>query len=616
VKRVLSWDFHGTGRLPWLVIIFATLLGVVAEDSRGPAFLFKEGAIFKVGREQFNLTTDDGRASFCARAEKFIAEHKTGQRRVKQVLESSESVAAIAQRRRDIRGLAEMVRLAREFPKEQVPEARELMQQEILEIASAIANNHRSPVPSYVGLPDFPFRLAAALSNPVAKGYKPAANVVLGEGTSDLSHADPPQSTYWRRPASISAMDLYAGFGRTQLPCFDNCLWSYAGPKKSGRNAGCELACGSQRIKVKFGETHSEPFISRIFHALGYNVDAADFAPQLRMRYDRRFFRELNPRPEMKMSIGVFFIPIYTFHFEQTYDPFDFIDHAVLKSGKTISGAELKKLVLQSPTRTHGPFEAENFRPEGEAEIEYLVTTAANIQVESSGSHNIGPWDFDGLGREDLRELRGAGVLAAWLGWWDSRYENTRVRLVKTSRGRELRRFFTDLGGGLGLAAGTFRHSSEEPNDFKWSFTCGRAAHRIGKETWHFEITGFEPITETTAFKEITLDDARWMGRLIGQLTEEQIISALIAAGFGSAEVRIYTEKLIARRDQLVRDLQLADELPLLRPHGCNRQITYDPMIEGPVRIQMRTGAEIQAPIGVNVLRNGRVQARSTLERR
>jgi hypothetical protein len=64
----------------------------------------------------------------------------------------------------------------------------------------------------------------------------------------------------------------------------------------------------------------------------------------------------------------------------------------------------------------------------------------------------------------------------------------------------------------------------------------------------------------------MTVDDARWMARLIGQFTEQQIIDALEASGFTPSEVQIYADKLVSRRDHLIRDLQLTKEIALLRP--------------------------------------------------
>jgi hypothetical protein len=160
-------------------------------------------------------------------------------------------------------------------------------------------------------------------------------------------------------------------------------------------------------------------------------------------------------------------------------------------------------------------------------------------------------------------------LLAAWLGFWDSRFENTRLRVVKTAEGPVLKHYWSDLGGGLGHAGGTFSHTCENTNDFGWSFTRTKIVN--GKR--RFEIVGYEPVENTPAFAEMTIDDARWMARLIGQLTERQIVDGLVASGFNPEEVHIYTEKLLARRDKMIRDLQLSSEIAFLRPARLQPQV-------------------------------------------
>ena len=112
----------------------------------------------------------------------------------------------------------------------------------------------------------------------------------------------------------------------------------------------------------------------------------------------------------------------------------------------------------------------------------------------------------------------------------------------------------------------------------------------------------------------MTIDDARWMARMIGQLTESQIVQALVAAGFDSAQVRIYSEKLISRRDGMIRDLDLASEFPLLRPQGSNQHFSYDPVVEGAVTIRTLQGREVTAKTAALAIQNGRVV--STLKSR
>lgn len=465
--------------------------------------------------------------------------------------------------RKDERGRAAIAQLSAKYAAASSETQRHELAHEIAEIRSAIENNHRPSIPAYVDFIEAPIRLADALNNPIAKGKHPATNLPPNSGNFDLSGLDPVTSTFWQRPAAIQSADLRVGFDRAELPNYD-CLWSYAGPKKAGRNGGCVLECDGRRIKVKFGETHSEPFNSRIFHALGYNVDPTDYSSGLKLKYDRRFFLEFNSRRPMIMRAGMFFLPLCRINLQAKYDPFEFIDRAVLKSRESLSGAELKSILLRNPKHKHAELQLGAFREDVENQIDYLITKPANVQIETPHTHNIGPWDFSANGHKDLRELRGAGLLAAWLGWWDSRFENTRVRLVKTENGKAIKHFWTDLGGGLGAAGGTFRHSCEKPGDFGWSFTRVVSSHGQPR----FEIDGYEPVEDTPAFAEMTIDDARWMARLIGQLTEHQIVEALAASGFAPSDLRVYTEKLLARRDKMIRDLQLTSEIALLRPDG------------------------------------------------
>ena len=72
-----------------------------------------------------------------------------------------------------------------------------------------------------------------------------------------------------------------------------------------------------------------------------------------------------------------------------------------------------------------------------------------------------------------------------------------------------------------------------------------------------FKITGYNLVDDNPAFEQRTLDDARWMARLIAQLTEAQITQALTASGFKPDDVGLLTEKLLSRRARLLRDVGL-----------------------------------------------------------
>jgi hypothetical protein len=514
-----------------LVVIISAGISSNAHDRFRPAdFSFKKQNTLQVGRREFNLETDDGVRRFLDCSNKTPTESN-------KLLSPHESSIA----KRDARGLRLMNQLATASLTERSPEKKQEFRRRLLEIGHAVANNHRSSVPRYVDLFQFPFLLADALNNPVGIGKEPAAN------------QDPEASTFWQRPADIGSADLHSGFGRTNLPIYSQTIWSYAGPKKAGRNAGCELKSDKFRIKAKFAEIHSEPFNARIFHALGYNVAPTDFCAELRIKYDRRFFTEFNQRPKLSMKAGIAFIPLSRFNLQNEFNPFNFLERAVLKDGSTLNSSELRKRL----------FKNRKFNCAMEEQIDYIVTKNANVQIEPRDSQSIGPWDFGELGHENLRELRGAGVLAAWLGWWDSRFENTRLRVIESATGGvQLKHYFSDLGGGLGFCAGTFKRSCEKPSDFGWSFT------RIQKRNKQFQIVGFEPIEDTLAFEKMTVADARWMARLIAQLKPSQIEGALTASGFSGPDIRIYMEKLLTRRSKLLKDLGMEEEIPTWTVHS------------------------------------------------
>jgi len=499
----------------------------------------------------------------------------------------------------ELRALRELQSLARELEAAASPETRTNTMRLMMETARSIENLHRSPIPTRMDIEVMPFIFLGYLSRPVAKGDTLAANVLPACSEPDPSRIDPPDSTFWKKPAAIAQASLFHCFGRDEWPDYSEIVWEYSEPKTSfGTNPGFKLKHGDMELKAKFGEQHSEPFNVRIFHALGFNAEQTDYARSLRIKYDRRLFREFNLHKELKLrfyALGL--IPGGYVSVQRYHDPFQFITGAVLKDGARLTGAELKRRLLREPEQAHAGEDAASFDAAFESQIEYLITCPANVQFREPGVQNLGPWEFGGLGHENLRELRGVALLGAWLGWVDVRFDNTRLKLVGSGDAVEVKHYFSDLGGGAGKGVGLFSWHPERPNLFEWTFTKPRRVQGRGRMTIPFRIVNYRPVDVAPAFEEMTWDDARWMARLIGQLTEEQIVQGLVASGWGSAEVRLLTEKLVNRRDQMIRDLELTGEVPLLRPGGIIKSFSYDPVAEGAVTIVLSTGEKISAPV-------------------
>jgi hypothetical protein len=381
----------------------------------------------------------------------------------------------------------------------------------------------------------------------VGLGVAPASTVPDNLVSTNLHLIHPPSSSFWIKPTNVAEIDLATGFNRRAVENYGETIWSYAGPKNGyGGHAGFEVASGSHRIKLKFGEVHSEPFTARIFHALGFNVDPTDFSPGVKVRFDRRLFAEFNSRKPVNTKITLLgVLPVWTIRFQPVHDPTKFFARIVLKDGTVASPTALPHLLS-----------------EADPAIDYLVTVPANVQPKVESELTIGPWSFDQLGHQHRRELRGAGLLAAWLGWHDSRFENTRLRAVEREGHMQLKHYFSDLGGGLGRSVGMLSRSSEDVDGFPESFTkpeLDQGPHRMRRP---FRIVNFRPIERTEAFEQMTIDDARWMAYWIAQLTPAQIHDALRASGFTPDHARILLAKLLNRRFRMLHDLDLLRQSP------------------------------------------------------
>src|SRR5205814_6096248 len=136
------------------------------------------------------------------------------------------------------------------------------------------------------------------------------------------------------------------------------------------------------------------------------HVEPTDHASHVNIKYDRRLFREFHLRKAVQIQFRLIGIPLYVMQLQQRYDPVDYILWAVMKDGSRISGKDLKPALFYDVDRKHPEDQAENFRGDLEQRIDYLITTAANIQIRNDMPRSIGPWDFGSLGHRNLRELR------------------------------------------------------------------------------------------------------------------------------------------------------------------------------------------------------------------
>ncbi|MBC7692739.1 MAG: hypothetical protein H7222_13335, partial [Methylotenera sp.] len=324
----------------------------------------------------------------------------------------------------------------------------------------------------------------------------------------------------------VSQLDLKNAFGRSSYLSEMKTVCTYMGPKKgSGSQPGIKINCGGLKLKAKFGEVHVQPLATRIFWALGYNVNPADHHPGLTLVYDRKIFEEFNSRVGVPVLVGVGPLSVKVAQQNPQYEGTDYMVGAVLKNGEKISAQTL----------------AEKVADEDDEDIASLLTAPVQLQYQSIPGHtSIGFWDYNDLDHPESKALRTVGVLAAWLGLYDMRRGNNDLVLQEANGGRELKFVFPDLGAGLGRSGYRLPFNKPDRVDLFKSTIASRNRIR------HAQTIEFN-----AAFRDATAEDFAEGVRLINQFSEVQLHELLSISGYTGKVLELFHEKLLSRRASL-----------------------------------------------------------------
>jgi len=143
------------------------------------------------------------------------------------------------------------------------------------------------------------------------------------------------------------------------------------------------------------------------------------------------------------------------------------------------------------------------------------------------------------------KELNGLIVMMAMLNNWDLKDVNNEILLGKNENGEpELRYIISDLGATFGKTGGAIAHSRNEPEKFvKTKFVEGVDGGHV-----RFAFSG----KQSDLLDKITVADAKWVGGLLSQLTDQQLQDAFRAGDFTPEEIAILVPALRDRINQLV----------------------------------------------------------------
>jgi hypothetical protein len=176
----------------------------------------------------------------------------------------------------------------------------------------------------------------------------------------------------------------------------------------------------------------------------------------------------------------------------------------------------------------------------------------ANVRFEArpKSVKRLDEWKWDDNPFKGTRELQGLKTLMVLINNWDIKDSNN-VRLQIRRGGRsELEYVISDLGATFGKTGGlpVFWRITRSRNDPE-GFSHDRFIEGVRDDgRVNFEFEG----KNTGLFKDVRVEDARWIGGLLDQLTDLQISNIFRAANYTPEEARILRVAVRGRINQLV----------------------------------------------------------------
>jgi hypothetical protein len=183
---------------------------------------------------------------------------------------------------------------------------------------------------------------------------------------------------------------------------------------------------------------------------------------------------------------------------------------------------------------------------------------ARDVRFERNGGgyKEIGNWSWDDNPFLGTREFEGLKVLMALLKNWDLTTRNNDILTPKKNPGPNIY-YVADLGASLGRT-GTFLNGMPLLGNapVTVSVSPGKAKgdpDAFGNERFIKEVRGGRVYFDIRRSRSrdrvngVSVECARWMGALLGRLSDKQLTDAFCASGYDPAETALYVSILRAR---------------------------------------------------------------------
>ncbi|MEQ1879052.1 MAG: hypothetical protein ABL958_20600, partial [Bdellovibrionia bacterium] len=352
-------------------------------------------------------------------------------------------------------------------------------------------------------------------------------NALSGKQISEL---DPSASPFWQSPGAQpeKRFDNLAKAKKTKFKggilLFTEVSADGSSPKITARET-----TGEDEWSIKWGdEVHTDIIGSRLFAALGYDVDHPYFA-------SGEDFILIFSEPSLPVHDNESLLHAISEKYKISLKPW-------IHSAGAVTPEMIDKRPLLSPYK-------------GKAFVRFKESA---IEGRPDKVKRLGPFGSAFAGNSRRRELRGSVIPHLWIGNWDTREENTLLTTVNVGDLRyRLSGIFSDLGTSLGVRVNVLPPDFRVglPNSFSWNLV---EASLPGSVRFNAHINSL-----SKPFAQATYADMRWAVRLLAQVKAPAIQAALKASGLPPEIQTIYFHKLASRRAQLLKAFEVADPQPI-----------------------------------------------------
>lgn len=189
--------------------------------------------------------------------------------------------------------------------------------------------------------------------------------------------------------------------------------------------------------------------------------------------------------------------------------------------------------------------------------------TVPNVRLRRrpKGEKKVGEWNWDKNPFVGTREFNGLRVMMALIRNWDLNDNNCAILEDDKDENRSVYQV-SDLGASFGKTGRGYRFKTSVGN--LEAFKRGKLIKKIRPESIDLDFPKMPPFgffadrsfhrnqkAIQSIGKNIPRSDAKWIGTLLGQLSENQIRDAFRAAGYSEEWIEGYTRVMLSRIREL-----------------------------------------------------------------